>query len=339
MSVTRKTPQNYINHIALVLDASGSMWTRRAELVKVADAQIAYLAKRSEELDQETRITVYTFNSRVECVFYDKDVLRLPSIKEFYSPRGNTALIDATLKSQDDLSKTAQLYGDHSFLTFVLTDGEENASSRSPYDLNSYLPHLLDNWTVAVLVPDQRSKFEAKKFGFPADNIAIWDATTNKGFVEAGETIRRATDNYFTLRSQGIRGSRSIFSMGADTLNKKAVKAAKLIALPKGTFQLLPVDRAFPIREWVQEQGFSFTLGCAFYQLTKTESIQPQKNIAIMEKKSKKVFVGREARDMLGLPDMEVRVKPQYNPDFDVFVQSTSVNRKLVPGTNLLIFA
>lgn len=74
------------------------------ELVKVADAQIAYLAQRSKELDQETRITVYTFNNTVQCVVYDKDVLRLPSIAEFYQPRGMTALIDATLKSQDDLS-------------------------------------------------------------------------------------------------------------------------------------------------------------------------------------------------------------------------------------------
>jgi hypothetical protein len=39
---------------------------------------------------------------------------------------------------------------------------------------------------------------------------------------------------------------------------------------------------------------------------------------------------------MVGLPNYKVRVRPDFNPDYKVFVQSTSVNRKLVPGTKLL---
>jgi hypothetical protein len=31
------------------------------------------------------------------------------------------------------------------------------------------------------------------------------------------------------------------------------------------------------------------------------------------------------------------QVKPDFNPDYEVYVQSTSVNRKLVPGTSLLV--
>jgi hypothetical protein len=68
--------QNYINHVALVLDASSSMSHLSRKVVDVADQQIAYLARRSRELDQETRVTVYVFADKVECVIYDKDVLR-----------------------------------------------------------------------------------------------------------------------------------------------------------------------------------------------------------------------------------------------------------------------
>lgn len=330
--------QNYINHIALVFDASSSMKNKADELIKVADAQIAYLAQRSKELDQETRITVYTFADTVKCVVYDKDVLRLPSIREHYNPYGMTALIDATLKSQDDLALTPEIYGDHAFLTYVLTDGQENRSRNgNSQTLSARLNSLPDHWTVAVLVPDQMSKFEAKKFGFPADNIAIWDATSVKGVTEASETIRRATDTFMTMRSSGVRGSRNIFSMDADALNKGSIKNAQLKPIAKKNYKLLDVDEAAPIREWVQGKGMEYRLGIAFYQLTKTESIQPQKNIAVMEKSTNKVYTGSQARDVLGLPDMEVRVKPQFNPDFDVFVQSTSVNRKLVPGTKLLL--
>ena len=84
---------NYINHIGLVLDRSGSMNSVRNEVVTVADMQVQYLAQRSRELDQETRMTVYTFDTEVECVYYDKDVLRLPSLKGKYQLGGMTALM------------------------------------------------------------------------------------------------------------------------------------------------------------------------------------------------------------------------------------------------------
>jgi hypothetical protein len=76
----RRTPIN----VARVLDRSGSMAHLADQVVKVADNQIAYLAKRSKELDQETRVTVYTFGNTTECLFYDKDVLRMPSLKGHY---------------------------------------------------------------------------------------------------------------------------------------------------------------------------------------------------------------------------------------------------------------
>lgn len=330
------TSANYINHIALVLDASYSMTNLADTVIQVADNQIAHLAQRSKELDQETRITVYTFDDRVQCVVYDKDVLRLPSIRSHYRIGGNTALIDATLKSQDDLAQTAQLYGDHAFLTFVLTDGEENRSRARSNDLARRLAGLPDNWTVAVFVPNQTGKFEAKKFGFPADNIAIWD-TSARGLAEVGETIRRTTDTYMQQRSTGVRGTRTLFAMGVDSLNTQTVRAANLEQLPASKFRLLNVSTDGPIRDIVEAAGHQYNLGTGFYQLTKTETIQQSKAIAVMERATGTVYTGRNARDLLGLPAMDVRVKPDFNPLYDVFVQSTSVNRKLLRGTRLLL--
>lgn len=335
-SPSRPVNQNYINHIAVVLDESGSMTPLARQLITVTDAQIAHLAARSQELNQETRVTVYTFADTTRCLFYDKDVLRLPSIAQFYRPNGGTALIDATLKSQRELAQTATLYGDHSFLTFVLTDGEENRSRATASQLSTELALQADNWTLAVFVPDQTGKYEAKKFGFPADNIAVWDATTNRGVVEVGETIRQATDNFMAARATGLRGTRTLFSMDAATLNPSTVRAANLSEISPGALHVLRVDKPWPIREYVEERGLRFQLGNAFYQLVKPEKVQAGKDIAIRHKASGKVYSGAAARGLLGLPDMEVKVQPDYNPDYDVFVQSTSVNRKLVPGTDLL---
>ncbi|MFD5385755.1 vWA domain-containing protein [Streptomyces sp. NPDC056669] len=340
--------QNYINHVALVLDASSSMSHLSGKVVDVADQQIAYLARRSKELDQETRVTVYVFADKVECVIYDKDVLRMPSLKQLYRVGGMTALLAATLKSQRELAQTAQLYGDHSFLTFVLTDGQENASHRcpdaptkNPRELVQAVANLMqtqeDNWTLAVLVPDQMGKREAMQCGFPKDNIAIWDATSTQGLEEAGQVIQQATENFMMGRAQGIRGSRAVFSTGAEAVNKETIKAAGLTPVNPSEYQLIPVAREAAIREWVIECGHTYRTGGAFYQLSKSEKIQARKQIAVLEKKTDRVYTGPEARSLLGLPDTEVRVKPDHNNDFTIFVQSTSVNRKLVPHTRLLL--
>ncbi|ATW52335.1 vWA domain-containing protein [Streptomyces peucetius] len=340
--------QNYINHVALVLDASSSMSGLSRKVVEVADQQIAYLARRSRELDQETRVTVYVFADKVECVIYDKDVLRMPSLRQLYRVGGMTSLLAAALKSQRELAQTAQLYGDHSFLTFVLTDGQENAShrcpetpTRDPRELAEAVAKMIDtqddNWTLAVLVPDQMGKREAMQCGFPKDNIAIWDATSTQGLEEAGQVIRQATEKFMVGRAQGIRGSRAVFSTGAETVNKDTIKAAGLTPVNPSTYQLIPVARDAAIRDWVMECGHTYRTGGAFYQLSKSEKIQARKQIAVLEKKTDRVYTGPEARTLLGLPDEDVRIKPDHNDDFTIFVQSTSVNRKLVPNTRLLL--
>ncbi|MER7174525.1 VWA domain-containing protein [Streptomyces mesophilus] len=342
--------QNYINHVALVLDASSSMSHLSSKVVEVADQQIAYLARRSQELDQETRVTVYVFSSQVECVIYDKDVLRMPSLKQLYRASGSTALLAATLKSQRELAQTAQLYGDHSFLTFVLTDGQENTSHRCSDSLGKTQQQLVqavadlartqeDNWTLAVLVPDQMGKREAMQCGFPKDNIAIWDATSTQGLEEAGQVIQEATEKFMVGRTKGIRGSRAVFSTGADAVNKDTIKAAGLTSVDPSGYQLLTVDRAETIRTWVVDSGHTYRTGAAFYELSKSEKVQARKQIAVLEKKTDKVYTGPQARALLGLPNAEVRIKPDHNDEFTIFIQSTSVNRKLVPQTRLLLMS
>lgn len=335
---------NIINHIVLVLDASLSMGIVEKELIKVADNQIKYLAKRSTELDQETRVTVYSFNTtgyvgnakqNIQCLIYDKDVLRMPSIAELYKVDGATPLIDATLLSLDDLAMTPEKYGEHSFLVYVLTDGEENSSRNGSSTLTTKINSLPDNWTLATFVPNQTGVYEAKRFGFPAQNIAVWDASTAAGVNEMGEKIRQTTESFMQARAKGIRGSRNLFSL--DTPDLDAVDRS-LKSLNWGQFRLLEVEDTGRIDEFVESHlGRPYKLGEAFYQLMKPETIQPQKQVAILSKK--KLYVGDDARDLLGLPDYNVKVSPGDHPDYEVFIQSTSVNRKLIEGTHLLVMS
>lgn len=331
--------ENYINHIALVLDASGSMHHLANAVVTVADNQVEHLALRSKELDQETRATIYTFDHEIKCAYYDKDVLRMPSLKGSYKIGGNTALIDATMKAIDDLSQTAQLYGDHAFLVYVLTDGQENGSRRHvSADLVNKISRLGENWTVACFVPNQTGKFEAKKFGFPSDNIAVWD-TSSRGMSEVAKVIRDTTDNFMSNRAVGVRGTKNLFNMDVAKINQRAV-ATSLNRLHPGQYRVADVKAEGPIAPFVESfTKRAYRLGEAFYQLSKPEKVQPGKSVCLYDVKTHAVYTGNDARTLLGLPDHEVKVAPASHPDFWIFVQSTSVNRKLMPGTKLLILS
>lgn len=337
-----KHTQNQINHVALVLDASSSMASHRGQLVKVVEDQIAYLAQRSKELDQETRVSVYTFADKVECVIYDKDVLRLPKISGLYKPEGMTALVEAVCKSQEDLGQVWEGYGEHSFLTFVLTDGMENASYGYRRDarwlmekISTTLAKLPDHWTVGVLVPDMRAAHEAKRFGFPAQNVTTWNVNSSTGLHEAVSTIQRATDTFMQARKSGLRGTKNLFSMGEELT--AADVHSTLQHIPAASYKLIPVDETMQIRDFVIRAGYRYATGCAFYELSKRETIQGSKQIAVVEKKTDRVFLGQDARKLVGLPDVTTTVKPGHNDDYQIFVQSTSVNRKLIVGTRLLI--
>lgn len=335
---------NYINHVVLVLDESASMRQLASQVVTVADNQIKYLSQRSKDLDQETRATVYTFNTSVRCVYYDKDVLRMPSIAGAYRPNGQTALIDATLKAISDLEQTATLYGDHAFLIYVLTDGQENASGRMTArktraelirGLATKINALPDNWTLAAMVPDQNGVFEAKSYGFPPNNVSVW-STTERGIVEVGEVIQRTTENFMQARAVGIRGSRSLFSLDVSNLTPSTV-AATLMKLPPKDYVIFPVTHDAAIAEYVTQRIGFYTLGHSFYELTKRETIQAQKQICVRDNDTGDVYAGRSARQLLGLPDYEIRISPADRPKYDVFVQSTSMNRKLIAGTEVLV--
>jgi len=332
--------QNYINHIVFVVDRSGSMQQLTQDVVRVFDSQIKYLSQRSQELNQETRVSVYLFSywNRIECLVYDMDVMRLPSLKGYYDPDGQTALIDATLKAISDLGKTPELYGDHAFLIYTLTDGQENNSRNQSHVLLTAIEALPENWTLAVLVPDQRGVFESKKFGFPVENISIWDPSSVKGFEEAGSVIRQATDNFMKGRASGIRGTRNLFRPDITATASQVKKSLEELKLNE--YIIFRVKKDSPIREFVESVMRKYVKGSAYYQLVerkKPHKIQNYKQVCIRDNNSGKVYTGDNARLILGLPDYQVEVKPGNFKNFDVFVQSTSVNRKLTKGTDLIV--
>jgi hypothetical protein len=338
--------QGVIDHVAFVVDISYSTHRIAPLLARVADDHIAQLAA-SANADQETRGSVYLFNDHIYCKFFDKDVLRLPKIQGTYRADGNTALCEATLRAIEDLKQTPQLYGKHAFLLYVITDGEENQSSpRARATINGVLTDLPDNFTVVALVPNQKGRQHAINHGFPEDNIYVWDATP-QGVEKVGEVLHAATQAWSTARRSGtFTGTRSIFSLTGKDVTA-AVAQGGLEEIPKRHYQAFVVPSDDPlatheISDFVQyATGKPYVKKTAFYQWTKGETIGPSKLVAVRRKSDGALFAGDAARQMIGIGGAHaVRVQkpsPELVREFDVFVQSTSTNRKLVPGSTVLV--
>ncbi|MCP9209654.1 vWA domain-containing protein [Streptomyces cucumeris] len=352
-----------VNHVALVVDCSGSMHRHESQVVRVVDEFVKGLQEESDRLGHETRISLYQFDHRVECLVWDMDVKRLPSMRGRYRVEGGaTALIEATVTSLQDLkSEVSEKYGEHSFLQVVWTDGEENASGCSLTGRMHTSPHggvhdrgqltqwadriqtamgaLPDHWTSAILVPNVLAKRTAQGYGFPAGNIAVWDADTSKGVEEAIGTVKTAATSFLRGREAGVRGTRNLFAVGQD-LSLDDVKK-NLVPLNPKSYKLLNVKSEAEIRPFVQNHGLPYKQGCAYYQLGPRVTVQASKEVAVLEKSTDRIFSGAAAREMLfgeaGLGGGSISVKAGVNPDLEVYVQSKSVNRKLKPQTRLLV--
>lgn len=104
-----------------------------------------------------------------------------------------------------------------------------------------------------------------------------------------------------------------------------------------GRFQVMDIG-ASPrvIREFVQDHNLMFQTGRGFYEFTKREEIQPNKEVVLRDKLTGDMYTGSRAREMIGIPyGVRGNVSPKDLP-YDVFVQSTSYNRKLMPNTRFL---
>ena len=142
-----------------------------------------------------------------------------------------------------------------------------------------------------------------------------------------------------TARAAGVRGTKSLFSLNAAKLTPTAVKS-KLTELKPFEYEIFPVRAKQQIKPFVESwTGEDYRIGSAFYELNKKETIQSYKQVCIQNRTNGKVYSGLAARQLIGLPNTDVQVDPSdvaYS-QFKIFVQSSSTNRNLIPGTQLLV--
>jgi len=335
-NVAAPAPKKLVNNVIFVIDDSSSMDIHRRGVKQ-------FMEKIQGSLSQSgfsTRVSLYKFSDRVSKLeFMNSDINCLSRFT--LGTGGMTALVDASataIKDHQNDFLVSKKDEDNTFLLYVITDGGENASRQyRSNDLRDLIASLDDSWTMATMVPNLQGVHAAKNCGFSAGNIEIWDTTSQAGFERAADRVAETYTAYSNLRSSGVRSTQGLFTVNAANISRQDVKSA----LVEGQGRLIRCQKASPIRDFVEQAtGESYKIGSAFYELTKREKVQPQKEVAIVSGDGKKKYFGDAARQMLGLNvGGLIKVAPGDHGDWRIFIQSTSVNRKVVPGQSILLKA
>lgn len=326
-----------------VLDESGSMARIRGETIKALNEYLETIRESTKGQDVFIRVT--TFGGPY--VGPTKELMPMTAIEKVkpvdpnsYNPSGGTPLFDAVGEATEHLSGLFDAGKENvAFLLITVTDGGENQSVKfTGKKIQTAIEknQKTDRWTYAFLCPPGGAR-ELTRFGIHPGNVKEWEATT-KGVTESSIATRSAMGTYFTGRSMGVTSTQTFYT----DLSKVSKADLKELDDITSNVKLWEVKDEAIIREFVESKlkGSPMLKGSAFYQLMKTEkNVQDYKKIALVEKKTKKVLFGDKVRSFLGLPQYgDVKVEPGNHGDFDVFVQSTSTNRKLPRGSKVLYY-
>lgn len=330
--------QNPETHVALLVDSSGSMMGHSTNVVNAVNTLITDLKTKAAKLGQTIVFSLYSFGGTVDTLVQNRPIGEVGNIKQSdYVANGNTPLLDAMTLAIGHIEAI-----DHSRvanLITVITDGQENCSRVGPSGLKDRIRNLTktDRYTFTAMVPKGDVAHTAQLLGLLSGNIVEWDTATDAGLKAATQQLGGSYGSYLASRAVGATKSANFFEAKIDP--QQAVQVKKSLTNINGDFVQLPVTTQTPkvIKDFVEHYKLRFMKGRAFYQLTKPEKVQHHKEILLKEVKTGNIYGGSEARGILGLPQwQEVKVKPADFSDWQIFVQSTSDNRKLMDGTTLL---
>jgi hypothetical protein len=326
-------------YIGISRDHSGSMSSLTRAAMRDYNENIEAIKSAAADKDIDTIVSVVRcgIHSSVDREAVNTNVTRIRPLN-YYEVDASTPLFDSVgelieiLEAEPDASDP-----DVSFLIMAVTDGEENASRKWKAILGDKIRKLqaTDRWTFVFRVPRGYGR-ALENLGIPSGNIQEWEQT-ERGMRESSVHTQTAFTSYYAGRASGMRSTDSFYA-NAVNISKSAARST-LVDVSKQVEFFRVARGGELIQPFVERKtGRGMARGQAFYQLSKPEkAVQSYKMLALRNKKDGKVYMGDSARDLLGLPHSgTIKLSPGDHGDWDIFVQSTSTNRILVAGTEVL---
>lgn len=327
-----KHPKNYVG---FANDHSSSMSGLVTAAIRDYNNNIAAITGAATRNTLDTIVSVVGFSGSVERQIVNSNPHVLKPMAS-WKAGGMTALYDAVgelinlFKSMPDYSNP-----NVSFLVLATTDGDENSSrtwSQGSLAREIKALQATGRWTFVLRVPEGQ-KHRVSGLGIPEGNIQEWN-TTAAGMEKSTTATTAAFDNFYATRAAGKTSSNVFYADATAVDTSKLLDVSSKVKL----YVVEDWENGNQIRDFILRRRTRYLKGAAFYQLTKTEPrVGPNKMLAVRDRTTGAIFAGKEARMMLGLSSVDnIRLHPGDHGNYDLFIQSESVNRKLVAGTGVL---
>lgn len=339
------------NRIMFVLDDSGSMSVCAQEARKAFNEAFETVKQEATLHKQTTTVSLCKFGERVDFPYLGVPCEQIPYLTaSTYNPRQSyTAVWDAIGESIQKLERSRGSKDQNvSFLLIVITDGNDNFSKHflthcplhvEERHLCSLIKKVLDTgrWSIVLQVPPGRRKYVAETLGIPYENVIEWEGTKESIELTSVAT-QKGLSSYFRSRAGGATNVKNFYVTTDLTKVNKRTLNSKLDDV-SSHYKCHEVKIESEIEPFVTSKTKRpYIRGEAFYQLMKKETVQPDKEILILDKRDGKLYGGSQARSLIGLPNgQSAKVTPGLHGDKEIYVASKSTNRKLPRGTKVLI--
>lgn len=328
-------------YITLIVDVSGSMQPFSERLKTVVISLINSIKDNATKINRPTYLSLMTFSycSYMNYIFSKQDINKVNINSIYFDCRGGTALFQA-IGTALEKDKGLFVEKNNSHLYYVITDGEENASSIDFVSCNIATKYLLDliktsestdRVSIVWSVPSGYKDELKRRLNQSTDNIIEWEKT-EQSVNNLVSSTSRGMDNYYKGITVNKMSTKSFFT----NLSTVTVKDLQQLEDKTHTTKTWKISKQTPIEKFVEGKLGKYTPGAGFYLLMKDETVDDTREIMIMEKDKPTIYGGPKARELLGLPNETVRVKPRNHSDYDVYVQAKSKNRNLIQGTTFL---
>lgn len=327
------------NYFVFVRDHSGSMGIIAEAARNDYNATINTIKEVSAQEKQDTIVSVVECGGTVQTTILNSSINTLLPLGRYHTS-GGTPLF-SSVEEAIRICEAVPDFNDPnvSFLVYVTTDGDETERPAYGPTLGKKIRErqASDRWTFAFRVP-RGSARHLVEMGIPEGNVMEWDQSA-RGMAQAQAQSQEAFRTYYSERSLGVRSSVTFYASLKDVTVEEIKAQLEDISSKVVLFPVAEAEHGHQIREFVESRlKGPMKKGAAFYQLTKAEdNVQANKKVCIRDKSSNAIYYGDAARQMLGLPlHSDVKLKPDNLGNYDVFIQSTSVNRKVQKGSQIL---
>lgn len=321
--------------VIIVADVSGSMSHLQRKQQQAILALLSQFAAEEKAADPHVFMcAIVPFGSSVAEVpafrpasaFAEKDVGHL------HCTQGSTALIDALA----DSITAARSRKSEAALIQVFTDGGENGSRKSSADAVKALlaAETAKGYLTLAVTGPREARNMMDRIGLTTDNFREWDGSTEASYRETVQATQSAASTYVATRRAGRTATVKYYA-DATKLTEAGTRGMTKQVAPAELKQCSKHMSGRAIADFFK----TFEKGRHYYQLVKPEYIDDGKELVVHIKDKNEFRQGsRTVRMLLNLPETgRIRVYPgPHSEKFDIYVQSASVNRKLVEGQKLL---